>query len=304
MLDLTVIILTYNEEIHIRRCLDNIRSLAKDIFIIDSYSTDKTLEIARKYENVRTVQNEWPGNQARQFNWALEHCPIRTEWILRLDADEYLLPELLQEIETKLPNMDENISGIVFKRRHYFLNKWMKRGTYPVKLLRLFRTGKGICEQRFMDEHISLSEGENLEFEHDFCDHNLNNLSWWTAKHNGYAIREAIDLLDIEYGFSKIRDSKFEIQDSRLGKQAAKKRRRKEQYASKPLFLRAFVFFLYRYIFKLGFTEGKEGFLWHFLQCWWYRTLVDAKIFEIKKYCGHNKLKIREYIKQNYNMKV
>ena len=87
-LDISVIILTYNEEIHICRCIENIYPLVRNIFIIDSYSTDRTLLIASKYEKVTILQNKWENNYAKQVNWALEHAPIRTEWVLRLGADE------------------------------------------------------------------------------------------------------------------------------------------------------------------------------------------------------------------------
>ena len=171
MLDLSVIILTYNEEIHIRRCLENITPIAKGIFIIDSFSTDRTLEITKEYDKVKILQHQWPGNQATQFNWALRYLNIQTQWVLRLDADEYLLPELIAELHEKLPSLPMDVNGIIFNRRHIFMDKWMKRGIYPVKLLRVFRYGKGMCEQRLMDEHIQLTEGRTVEFEHDFCDH-------------------------------------------------------------------------------------------------------------------------------------
>ncbi|MDR0605632.1 MAG: glycosyltransferase family 2 protein [Bacteroidales bacterium] len=295
MLDLSVIILTYNEEIHIRRCVENIQPIAKEIFIVDSFSTDKTIEIAKSL-GAKVFQNKWENNYAKQFNWALDNLPIQTQWVLRLDADEYLTSELIDELTDKLKNLSKDTTGIIFKRRHIFLNKWIKRGTYPVKLLRLFRYRKAICEQRWMDEHIQLIEGSAVEFEYDFVDHNLNNLSWWTNKHNGYAIRETIDLLDIELNiFGKEKRSE-------LTGQAAGKRNKKYSYAKKPLFLRSFAYFIYRYIFRLGFTEGKEGFLWHFLQGWWYRTLVDAKIFEIKKICGNDKAKIIKHLRDVYNI--
>jgi glycosyltransferase involved in cell wall biosynthesis len=295
MLDLSVIILTYNEEIHIRRCIENIRSIAKDVFIVDSFSTDRTVDIAESL-GAKVYQNKWENNYAKQFNWALENLPIQTQWVLRLDADEYLTPELITELRYKLPELSGKISGIIFKRRHIFLEKWMKRGTYPVKLLRLFQYQKAICEQRWMDEHIQLIEGITVEFEHDFVDHNLNNLSWWAMKHIGYAIREAVDLLDIELNLSGV------VKENELDGQAAQKRNKKLSYARKPLFFRSFAYFVYRYIFKLGFTEGKEGFLWHFLQGWWYRTLVDAKIFEIEKACGNDRKRMIDYIKINYKI--
>jgi hypothetical protein len=149
-----------------------------------------------------------------------------------------------------------------------------------------------------MDEHIVLLEGQTVEFENDFIDHNLNNLSWWSQKHIGYSIREAIDLLDIEFNIIGKKE------EGQLTPQALEKRNRKLKYAEQPLFLRAFFYFLYRYFFKLGFLEGKEGFLWHFLQGWWYRTLVDAKIYEIKKACGNDPEKIKEYLRITYNIQL
>ena len=301
MLDLSVIILTYNEEIHIRRCLDNINSIAKDIFIIDSYSTDRTLDIAQKYENVKILQHQWPGNQATQFNWALTHLSINTQWVLRLDADEYLLPELIAELREKLPLLPIDVNGIIFNRRHIFMDKWMKRGIYPVKLLRVFRYGKGMCEQRLMDEHIQLTEGRTVEFEHDFCDHNLNNLSWFCHKHVNYAIREAVDLLDIELDLTGAAESD---ENKQISAQAQEKRMKKHQYVKQPLFWRAFAYFCYRYFLKGACLDGKEGFLWTFLQGWWYRTLVDAKVFEIKRACGNDKEKIRQHLKMVYGINL
>lgn len=296
MIDVTVIILTFNEEQHIKRCLENVNLFAKKVYVIDSFSTDNTVGIAKSM-GATVVQHKWPGNQAEQFNWALENIEIETEWIFRLDADEYLLPELIEELQAKVPLLDENITGITFKRRHIFLGRWMKRGTYPVMILRMFRTGKAVCEQRIMDEHIELLEGENITFEHDFVDENLNNLSWWAQKHVGYAVREAAELLDIEYNITG-NDSG----ERHLSEKTLQKRKLKLKYAKKPLFWRSFAYFIYRYLFKLGFLEGKEGFLWSFMQGWWYRTLVDAKVFEIKKACGNDKEKIIAYLKEHYNI--
>lgn len=298
MLDISAIILTFNEEMHIKRCLDNLSSIVKEVFIIDSFSTDKTLEIAREYGNVTILQNKWV-NYATQFNWGLRNAPINTEWVIRLDADEYLLPELIEELEQKMPRLNKDVTGITLKRRHIFLGKWMKRGTYPVKLLRIFKIGKAICEERFMDEHIQLLEGTSVEMNNDFVDHNLNNISWWANKHVGYAIREAVDLLDIEFNLT---GSAATDENKNINEQAQAKRMKKHRYARQPLFWRSFAYFVYRYFFKMAFLEGKEGFLWTFLQGWWYRTLVDAKIFEIKKACGNDKEKIIAYLKEHYNI--
>ncbi len=299
MLDITTIILTYNEELHIRRCLENVCAFSKKVYVIDSPSTDKTVEICKEFPNVEVVAHKYPGNQAAQFNWALDNIKIDTEWILRLDADEYLLPELVAELQKRVPSLDKNITGITFKRRHIFLERWMKRGTYPVMILRMFRKGKAICEQRLMDEHIELLEGENITFEHDFVDHNLNNISWWAQKHVNYAVREAAELLDVEYDITGADSGTRNLSPATL-----KKRSLKLKYARQPLFWRSFAYFCYRYFLKFGFLEGKEGFLWHFLQGWWYRTLVDAKIYEIKKFCGNDKQKIKIHLRDVYKIEL
>ena len=298
MLDITVIILTYNEEIHIRRCLENISSFAKKIFVIDSFSIDRTVEIAREYGNVTVLQNNWV-NYATQFNWALQQANIQTKWVLRLDADEYLTEELKRELTKHLPNLNAQYTGVIFPLRRVFLGRTIRKGMPKVKLLRLFQYGKAQSEVRLMDEHIQLLEGETIEFENEFADDNLNNLSWWSQKHIGYAIREAVDLLDIEYNLT---GTAKEDEARVISEQAKAKRLMKHKYASQPLFWRSFSYFCYRYFFRLGFMEGKEGFLWHFLQGWWYRTLVDAKVFEIKKTCGNDKSKIRQYILDKYNI--
>ena len=298
MLDISVIILTFNEEIHIKRCLDRISPHVKNVFIIDSFSTDNTLEIAKEYKNVTILQNKWT-NYATQFNWALKNAQIETKWVLRLDADEYLTDELVEELKEKLPSLEQDVTGIVFPLRRVFLGRTIRRGMNQVKLLRLFQNGKAKSEVRQMDEHIQVIEGRTIEFKNEFADDNLNNLSWWTQKHIGYAIREAADLLDIEYGLTNTSTSD---ESKQISEQAHKKRMLKHKYARKPLFWSSFAYFIYRYFFKLGFLEGKEGFLWHFLQGWWYRTLVDAKVFEIKKACGNDKEKIIAYLKEHYNI--
>lgn len=300
MLDVSVIILTYNEEIHIRRCLENVNRFASNVFVVDCFSTDKTVEIAESL-GATVIQHTWPGNQAEQFNWALKNLVITTKWILRLDADEYLMPELIEELNLKLSALADDVTGVIFNRRHIFMGKWMKRGIYPVKLLRLFQTGKGVCEQRLMDEHIQLLEGRAVEFEHDFCDHNLNDLSWFCHKHVNYAIREAVDLLDIELDLTGAAETD---ENKHISAQALSKRMKKHKYAKQPLFWRSFAYFCYRYFLKGACLDGKIGFIWTFLQGWWYRTLVDAKVFEIKQACGTDKEQIKRYLKEHYNISL
>lgn len=285
-LPISVIILTYNEEQNIRHCLESIRGLVNDIFIVDSYSTDKTLEIAKKYTD-KIYQHAFK-TQAEQFNWALDNVPLKTEWIMRLDADEMVMPELTEEIKEVLGDWEagrlgSDVTGMYIKRRVYFMGRWIKHGGYyPTWLLRVWRKGKARYEERAMDEHVVLSEGKTIQLKHDIIDWNRKGLSFWVEKHNQFASREMRAILATNDGL-KLNPSYLDT--SFFSSQEKRKRWLKEKlYHHLPLFIRSFLYFIYRYFFRLGFLDGKEGFIFHFLQGFWYRFLVDAKIYESKKF--------------------
>lgn len=302
MLDITTIILTYNEELHIRRCLENVCAFSKKVYVIDSPSTDKTVEICKEFPNVEVVVHKYPGNQAEQFNWALDNVQIDTEWILRLDADEYVTPELKHELEVKLPTLSSNVSAVVLPLGRAFMGRVLKYGIVNgVSMIRLFRNGKVRYEQRLMDEHLHVLGGDTVTFEHKFIDDNRNSLKYFIDKHNNYSSREAVVLLDVEYG---LLDLSSETNSAEYCTEIQAKRAQKQKYAGMPLFWRAFGYFCYRYFLKLGFLDGKEGFLWDFFQGWWYRTLVDAKIYEIKKACGNNPDSIKAYITKYWGIRL
>lgn len=275
---LVAVILTFNEELHLARCIDSVKDIANEIVVADCFSTDATLEIARA-RGARVIQNEWV-NHATQFNWALEQLDADTDWVLRIDADEYLTPELCGEIRTRLSDLPMEVDGVHLDRRMTFQGRLIRHGgVFPVKVLRLFRHGRGRCENRWMDEHIKVA-GTTVDFAGELIDDNLNTLTWWTNKHNQYAGREAVDLLNLEYRFMP-RDS---VANLRGGSQAGVKRWVKEVlYARLPPGFRAFVYFGYRYVVRLGFLDGRAGTAFHFLQGFWYRYLVDAKVAEVKR---------------------
>jgi glycosyltransferase involved in cell wall biosynthesis len=276
-LPISVIILTYNEEINLPHCLESIKDHVSEIIVVDCGSNDKTLEIAEKY-GARTVEHKDYKNQAQQFNWALDNVGINNPWIFRLDADEWVTKELWRELEEKLENTPEKITGYFVKRRVYFMGKWIKHGGYyPTWILRLFQKGKGRYEEREMDEHIVLSEGKTGKLKNDFADENHKSLKEWTAKHNDFSTREAREELKAKY------ESQSANRKS-LGGQAGRKRALKTGfYMRLPLFCRTLAYFLYRYIIRLGFLDGRKGLIFHFLQGFWYRFLIDAKILESKK---------------------
>lgn len=298
MLDITVIILTKNERLHIGRCIRRLENVASHIIVVDSHSTDGTQEIAQGL-GAEVVEHDWPGNQAAQFNWALDNIVIDTEWVLRLDADEYLSKELIDELYLVIPTLDSKVSGIVMPLGRCFLGRKLRHGIVSgVSMIRMFRRGKARYESRIMDEHLKLTEGITYLCKGEFIDDNRLPLSSFISKHDEYAKREAITLLLSEYG-----DSDANC-DGIFAEEVARKRSQKNRYANMPLFWRAFGYFLYRYFFKLGFLDGKEGFLWDFFQGWWYRTLVDAKIFEIKKKCGNDKEKIKNLLSAEYGFQL
>ncbi|MFC0183639.1 Glycosyltransferase involved in cell wall bisynthesis [Pseudarcicella hirudinis] len=299
MQDLSVIILTLNEEKHIERCLKSLFAITDKIFIVDSGSTDRTVEIAEAL-GAKVAKNTWV-NYAQQFNFGIENNPFKTKWLMRMDCDEYILPELASEINEELSGISEDVSGLYISRRVIFMGKWMKRGGfYPMWLLRIWRSNQGICEESWMDEHIKLFQGKTIKLKNDLVDHNLNNLTWWTQKHNLYAIREVIDLLNIRYNFRN-----FETVEPKLfGTQEQRTRFLKVKYASLPLFTRPVIYFLYRYFIKLGFLDGVQGLMWIFLQGLWYRFLVDAKIYEVFHRVGKDKEAIREFFKTEYGKNI
>lgn len=289
MVDLTVIILTKNEEKNIEKCIKSFKGIAKRFVIVDSYSNDNTEEICKKINNdLRIIgasldfyQNKWI-DYATQLNWGIKNTNIDTTWIMRMDADEELLPELADEIKLKLPKVDSTINGIVLRRRVIFMGRWIKHGgRYPELLLRIWRNGYGMCEQKVMDEHIILKSGKTLTLKNDIKDNNQKDLDWWTSKHNWYSNREVLD-------YQMTREKQFNnselLENSTSTKQAKRKRKIKNKgYYRLPKFFRAHIYFIYRYYFKLGFLDGKEGKIFHFLQAYWYRFLVDAKIYECEK---------------------
>lgn len=281
MIDLTVVILTKNEENNLKKCIDSFRGIAKRFVIVDSYSTDGTKQLCKnlsKKVNLDFYENEFI-DYATQLNWGLKNTDIRTKWSMRMDADEELTPELVNEIKEKLENLNEDVKGVILKRRVYFMGKWIKHGgKYPELLLRIFRTGYAECEQKLMDEHMILLKGNRVTFKYDIIDNNNKNLEWWTHKHNWYSNREVLDYQ------SKVIKENDKLIEKEKG-QAAKKRFIKNNgYYKLPLFFRAHMYFIYRYYFRLGFLDGKEGRIYHFLQAYWYRFLVDSKIYECEKF--------------------
>lgn len=292
---ITAIVLTYNEEIHIERCLNSLMPFCKEIWLVDSFSTDKTVEIAERL-GTRTVKHEFE-NQAQQFNWAIENLEINGAWIWRVDADEYISAELGEKVTKAIAECEDDVNGIYVNKAIVFQGRKLKHGGwYPAPQIKVIRKGFGRSENKVMDEHLIITGGRTIYVDGDQTDENLNGLTWWTQKHNGYATREAENMLRMRYGMDE--DSEG-VAPRLLGNDAERKRWLKLRYARMPLFARPFIYFFIRYFVKLGFLDGKSGFVWYVLQGFWYRFLVDAKIFELRRKLGFDETKIKEWIRLN-----
>ena len=273
MTDVTVIILIGQEKIHLQRCIEKLAPLEpKCIWLIESQPDDGGVAIAKETAEelgltVKTVVNKWPGNQAKQFNWALDYVEKETGkgesekgegWILRLDADEYLMPVTCEKLKEELPKLSEEVAGLTLELKRRFCGREIRHATNGIRLLRIWRAGHGRSEERAMDEHIEV-DGKVIDFDGAFYDDNLNDMDWWREKHRGYAKREAADALAFARGEIHFKPAK-------------------ETYYRMPRYLRALIYFAIRYFLKGGFLDGYGGWMWNFWQGLWYRWIVDREI--------------------------
>jgi glycosyltransferase involved in cell wall biosynthesis len=289
---LSAVVLTYNEELHIERCINSIRAVCDKILVVDSYSNDRTVEIAEAL-GAEVVLHHYR-SYGEQFNFGIDTLNTNEGWVLRVDADEVLLPDSTKVLRQWLAQQPDDVAGAMLRRRMYFLGHCIKWGGMdPIWQLRLFRAGSGRCEQRIQDPHL-LVAGRVVRSDLRLDDINLRPLDWWISKHSWYASREAIVLLDRKYNFLP-REART-ISGQR-GWQADCKRFLKEHaYLSMPGPLRSTLYFLYRYIVMLGMLDGVHGFYFHLMQGFWYRSLVDAKILEVERLLKQRNVSVPEAI--------
>jgi glycosyltransferase involved in cell wall biosynthesis len=267
-----VIVLSFNSEETLSATLSRARLVSDEIFVVDSGSRDRTIEIAR--DAGATVVEHPFEHYGAQRNWAIDSLPITRPWQLHLDADEWMDDRLVEAIRA-LPD-DPPHSGYFLPRYVKFLGRVLKHGGMsPTWHLRLFRTGAGRCEERRYDQHFLVASGTTSKLPGAMIDDNRMPLSEWTARHNRWADNEAAELAS-EPATGRIKP------DAR-GNPVERKRFLREKYNRTPLFLRPFLLFGYRYFFRLGFLDGTEGFIFWVLQTFWFRFLVDAKIWERRR---------------------
>jgi glycosyltransferase involved in cell wall biosynthesis len=268
----TAIVLTFNEEKNLPACLDSIAPWVENLYVVDSGSTDRTLEIARAAGAV-VVEHAFE-NYGAQRNWAIDHLPIASPWTLHVDADERITPELRDAIVAALAHDPQDVDGFLVSRRTMFMGRWIKHGGhYPAWHLRLMRTGSGRCEDRLYDQHFYV-RGAVQKLQGDLIDTLTPDVATFTARHLRWAALEAAEHDTPPDATGRIR--------GRLGTDNAIEQRRwlRDWYARWPLFLRPSVYFFYRYVVRLGFLDGRAGLVFHVLQGLWFRFLVDALILE------------------------
>jgi glycosyltransferase involved in cell wall biosynthesis len=250
-----------------------VRELTDDIHAVDSFSKDNTVEILREY-GCKVVQRTF-ANYADQRNWAIDNLKLKYSWQLHIDADEELEPQLVHEI--KALNFDAiDADGFIIGRKIVFLGKVLRFGGIAKTWhYRLFRTGFGRCEDRLYDQHF-VGSGRTKTINAFMLDHQEDTISEWTARHNRWSDMEAVEADNFE-------DAKAgQIRPSFTGNRIERVRAGKGVYYRLPLFARACAYFLYRYVIRLGFADGRSGLIYSVLQGFWFRFLVDAKIYEAR----------------------
>ncbi len=270
-LPISAIVITLNEEKNIADCLESIHSWADEIFVVDSGSADRTIELAKRYTD--KIRHHAFENFARQRNWAQDELPIKNEWVLHLDADERISPELAESVRAVFAS-GKPADGIMAPRRTVFRGKWIRfGGHYPVYQLRFFKKSRGRSEERLYDQNY-IVKGGVLKAKGDIINIINPELDEWKERHGRWAVLEA-------------RETANESRVMRAGLFGGPIERRNwlryRLYYTMPLFVRAYIYFFYRYILRLGFLDGKRGAVFHFYQGLWYRLLVDKEICRLKR---------------------
>ncbi len=274
---ISVVILTYNEEANIRKCIESIIGWAQEIQVLDSFSTDKTLDIAREY-SVTICQNKYEGH-AQQWSFALKHLQINTPWIFAMDADFVMSAKLKDAISNTICKDDSGINGYYVRHKQIFRGKFIRHGTiYPRYWLRMFRHDCGyVDEHDLVDLHFYVN-GETAKIECDLIEDNQkeNDIGFWVTKQCKFAKRQAEE--ECRRRFQNI---EFPVKPSLFATPDQRTLFLKKYWYKLPLFVRPFIYFFYRYFLRLGFLDGKQGFIYHFTQAFLYRLLVDIELDDL-----------------------
>ncbi len=271
---LAVIILTYNEEVNLPHALDSVTDWAEQVFIVDSYSTDGTLEVAKRY-SVPVYQNPWV-DWANQRNWAMDNLPIETDWVFFLDADEQIRDGLRKEIESGISFVSHNISAFSVRQAFVFLGRYLKHGHDAPPLVRLVRKGRAVwfCEgaREYCQVEGSIKQLKNCLWHEDH-----KGISDWIEKQNKNATRETKVLLESNGRIGVNKGQRKNIE------RPFRAWLRTRIYLRLPGWFRPFFLFVYRYFLRGGFLDGYPGFVFCFLHAFWFPFVINAKVYEAKQ---------------------
>ena len=278
---LAVVVLTYNEELNLPACLASVQGLSPNLVVVDSGSTDRTLAIAAEY-GAQIFSHPFEGH-TRQWTWALQQLGPGIEWVLGLDADQRLSMDLRAELVELFTDGGSRLrthDGFYLNRRQIFRGQWIRHGGYyPKHLLKLFRLRKVRLDERDLVDHHFYVSGKSGELRHDLIEDNRKeaDIAFWFSKHIGYAELHAREELSRRRGG----DRAWPIPPAFFGSPDQRVVWRKRLWYRMPLYARPFVYFLYRYLVLGGVLDGKQGFIFHFLQGFCYRLLVDIRLAEL-----------------------
>jgi glycosyltransferase involved in cell wall biosynthesis len=278
----TVVVLTLNEEVNLPSCLSSVCDWVEQLYVVDAGSSDKTTEIAAQFGAI-VVEHPFV-THSTQWRWALENLSIQTDWVLALDADQRVTPELAEELYALDWGALGDIDGVYVNRRQCFRNRWIRHGGYyPKYLLKMFRPPKVVIDSQDLVDHHFYVLGPVKKLRHDLIEANKkeDDLSFWVEKHIRYAA-----LLAHEEFLWRTTEQSLVIEPSVFGTPNQRVLARRKLWRRMPLYVRPFLYFLHRYVLRLGFLDGKQGAVFHFLQAFWFRMLVDIKLGSMLRHGG------------------
>jgi glycosyltransferase involved in cell wall biosynthesis len=278
---LSVLVTTRNEEANVERCLRSVHGFADQIFVLDSESTDRTVEISRSYAEVHTLAYDHSRIIPWIFQWGLDNLPLRNDWVLILEADQAVTPALREELAALLARPDEvREDGFYIHRRQIFRGKPLRFGGYGSKvILKLFRRSRSGLDPVEQDTRVYV-RGPVGRLRAPLEEWNVKEdaIQFYLQKHLRYA--EAFAREELE---RRRRGLPWKVTPRLFGTPDERILWLKDRYYRMPLFVRPMLYFLYRYFFLLGILDGKTGFVFHFLQAFWFRLIVDIRLEELMK---------------------
>jgi len=273
---LSIVVLTHNEERNLEVCLESVAGWAGEMFVVDSGSTDSTPAVAKRY-GAAVFSHPFIDHRS-QWSWAMENLPLSHDWVFGLDADQRVTPELRGELLALFsrPASLEGLDGLYVCRRQVFRGQWIRHGGYyPKYLLKLFRRDRVYFDPRDLVDHHFFVRGATFALGGDIVEDNQKerDIAFWIEKHNRYAVLHAREemLRGNDPDAWPLRPSLFGGPDQRV-------MWLKRRWYGMPLYIRPILYFVYRFLIRRGFLDGRQGFVFHVLHGFWYRLLIDIHL--------------------------